>query len=424
MRIAEIQQALREEGLDAWLFFDHHHRDPLAYRVLQYEPAQMVTRRWYYLIPAQGEPVGLVHRIESKVLGDLPGSRRLYAGWVQQREALATLLAGYKTVAMQYSPNCAVPYVANVDGGTLELVRATGVEIVTSANLIQLFEARCSEEQYESHIAAGVKVDAIRRAAFSKVSQALASGTTVTEIEIQQFLLDSFKAEGLFTDHGPIVGVNAHAADPHYSPSTENSVAIKPGDLLLIDLWAKFDKPGAIYYDITWTGFCGSAPTDAMLNVFAAVTGARDAAIQCVKETVSAGQTLRGFQVDDACTGTTWSRRGWPSTSSTAPDTPSAKKSTAMEPTWTTTRRTTSGWSSPSSVLLRRTRRLSERLRHPQRDQHVPPRSISRGDRRDSARTAAIDVVPPGDYIVKVRVSANCQNVLFCMPGCWPHCLR
>lgn len=301
MRIAEIQQALREEGLDAWLFFDHHHRDPLAYRVLQYEPAQMVTRRWYYLIPAQGEPVGLVHKIESKVLGDLPGSRRLYAGWVQQREALATLLAGYKTVAMQYSPNCAVPYVANVDGGTLELVRATGVEIVTSANLIQLFEARCSQEQYESHMAAGVKVDAIRRAAFGKVSQALASGTTVTEIEIQQFLLDSFKAEGLFTDHGPIVGVNAHAADPHYSPSAENSVAIKPGDLLLIDLWAKFDKPGAIYYDITWTGFCGAVPTDAMLNVFAAVTGARDAAIQCVKETVAAGKTLRGFQVDDAC---------------------------------------------------------------------------------------------------------------------------
>lgn len=301
MRIAEIQQALREEGLDAWLFFDHHHRDPLAYRVLQYEPAQMVTRRWYYLIPAQGEPIGLVHKVESKVLGDLPGFRREYAGWIQQREALATLLAGYKTVAMQYSPNCAVPYVANVDGGTLELVRSTGVEIVTSANLIQLFEARCSQEQYESHMAAGVKVDAIRRAAFAKVSQALASGTTVTEIEIQQFLLDSFKAEGLFTDHGPIVGVNAHAADPHYSPSPENSVAIKPGDLLLIDLWAKFDKPGAIYYDITWTGFCGAVPTDAMLNVFAAVTGARDAAIQCVKETVAAGKTLRGYQVDDAC---------------------------------------------------------------------------------------------------------------------------
>jgi Xaa-Pro aminopeptidase len=301
MRIAEIQQALREEGLDAWLFFDHHHRDPLAYRVLQYEPAQMVTRRWYYLIPAQGEPVGLVHKVESKVLGDLPGSRREYAGWIQQREALAALLAGYKTVAMQYSPNCAVPYVANVDGGTLELVRSTGVEIVTSANLVQLFEARCSQEQYETHMAAGVKVDAIRRAAFAKVSQALASGTTVTEIEIQQFLLDSFKAEGLFTDHGPIVGVNAHAADPHYSPSPENSVAIKPGDLLLIDLWAKFDKPGAIYYDITWTGFCGAVPTDAMLNVFAAVTGARDAAIRCVKETVASGETLRGYQVDDAC---------------------------------------------------------------------------------------------------------------------------
>ncbi|WP_321478023.1 M24 family metallopeptidase [uncultured Paludibaculum sp.] len=301
MRIAEIQQALREEGLDAWLFFDHHHRDPLAYRVLKFEPTQMVTRRWYYLVPAQGEPVGLVHKIESGVLGNLPGSRRTYAGWVQQREALTTLLDGYKTVAMQYSPNCAVPYVSNIDAGTMELVRATGVNVVTSANLIQTFEAQCTQEQYESHMAAGVKVDAIRRAAFAKVSQALSSGTRVTEIEIQQFLLDSFKAEGLFTDHGPIVGVNAHAGDPHYAPTPENSVEIKPGDLLLIDLWAKFDRPGSIYYDITWTGFCGPVPTDEMLNVFAAVTGARDAAIACVKDTVAAGKTLYGYQVDDAC---------------------------------------------------------------------------------------------------------------------------
>lgn len=303
MRIAEIQQALRQEGLDAWLFFDHHHRDPLAYRVLQFEPAQMVTRRWYYLVPAEGEPVGLVHKIESNILGDLPGSRRAYAGWIQQREQLGAMLAGYGKVAMQYSPNCAVPYVSNIDAGTIELVRETGVQVMTSANLVQLFEAACTREQYETHMAAGVKVDAIRRAAFAKVGQALAAGTAVTEIEIQQFLLDSFQREGMFTDHGPIVAVNAHAGDPHYAPTAQNSVEIRKGDLLLIDLWAKLDQPGAIYYDITWTGFCGPVPPDNMLNVFAAVSSARDAAIACVKDTVAAGQPLYGYMVDDACRG-------------------------------------------------------------------------------------------------------------------------
>lgn len=303
MRIAEIQNALREQGLDGWLFFDHHRRDPIAYRVLRFEPAQTVSRRWYYLIPAEGEPVGMAHRIEPDVLSSLPGAIIHYAGWKDQTAALARLLGGRKRVAMQYSPNCAVPYVSNIDAGTVELVRSMGVEVVTSADLVQLFEARWSPEAYRSHKEAGVLVDSIRRYAFAHVSEALAAGRRVTEIDIHDFILSSFRSAGLFTDHGPIVAVNANASNPHYVPSAERHSEIRKGDLLLIDLWAKFDRPGAVYYDITWTGFCGATPPEQMLNVFGIVAGARDAAVKLVKDAAAAGHELSGYHVDDAARG-------------------------------------------------------------------------------------------------------------------------
>ena len=268
-----IQEALRAEGLDGWLFFDHHRRDALAYRVLQFEPAQSVSRRWYYLIPAKGDPRKLVHKIEPNVLDPLMGETTYYSGWRDQQVQLPALLSGCKRVAMQYSPNCAVPYVSNIDAGTVELIRGCGVEVVTSANLIQLFEAVWSEAQYASHKQAGTLVDATRRAAFARVSEALRTGTRITEYEIQQFICDGFKRNGLTYDHGPIVAVNGNASNPHYDPDRTSSSAIKAGDLLLIDLWAKLDRPRAVYYDITWTGYCGANPSQEMLNVFAAVTG-------------------------------------------------------------------------------------------------------------------------------------------------------
>jgi Xaa-Pro aminopeptidase len=301
--IAEIQAALREEGLDGWLFFDHHMRDPLAYRALRFEPPRMVTRRWYYLVPAVGEPRGMVHKIEAGMLEVLPGEKRPYAGWQQQRERLAELLAGCPRVAMQYSPLCAVPYVSNVDAGTVELVRACGVEVSSSANLIQHFEARWSEAAYASHKEAGTKVDAIRAAAFRRAAEALGAGRAVSEWEIHGFINESFRAAGLFTDHGPIVAVNANASNPHYEPTAEAHAPIRQGDLLLIDLWAKLDRPGSVYYDITWTGFCGASVPERMREVFGVVAGARDAAVALVKEAAAAGRPLAGYEVDDAARG-------------------------------------------------------------------------------------------------------------------------
>jgi Xaa-Pro aminopeptidase len=301
--IERIQESLRRQGLDGWLFFDHHRRDPLAYRVLRFEPAQSVTRRWYYLIPSAGEPRALCHRIEAHVLDALPGNGSLYAGWKQQRESLASMLAGCRRVAMQYSPECAIPYVATVDAGTVEMVRGLGVEVASSATLVQEFEACLSREQFESHKQAGILVDSVRRAAFSKAADALRAGAPVTEWELHEFILEGFRSAGLFTDHGPIVAVNSNASNPHYEPSLELHSPIRTGDLLLIDLWAKFDRPGAVYYDITWTGYCGDVPPDAMLNVFAAVSGARDAAVSLVEARAAKGLPLAGYEVDDAARG-------------------------------------------------------------------------------------------------------------------------
>jgi len=303
MQINEIQKALRDEGLDGWLFFDHHQRDPLAYRVLKLNPTRTATRRWYYMIPAQGDPRGLVHAIESHALAGLPGGMQIYAGWGAQREVIKKLVAGCKRIAMQYSPNCAIPYVSMVDAGTIELVRSTGVEIVTSANLIQLFEARWSGEQLEMHLEAGRRVDKVRAAAFEKIAAAVRAGESITDWQVNRFIREGFEKSGLLTDHGPIVGVNAHMSDPHYEPQAEGSSPIRKGDAVLIDMWAKLDKPGAVFYDITWTGYCGADPPDAILNVYGVVSGARDRAIDRVKTAVSKGEVLHGFDVDDACRG-------------------------------------------------------------------------------------------------------------------------
>ena len=300
MRLGEIQAALRDEGLDGWLFFDHHRRDPLAYRVLQFTPGSPVTRRWFYYVPAQGMPRGLVHKIEPETLDGLPGSRATYAGWNTLIDGLSELLRGARRVAMQYSPNCAIPYVAMVDAGTIELVRATGVEIASSANLIQYFEARWTREQLELHLEAGRKIDSIRREAFARIGAKLRAAERVTEWEMQQFILARFKDEGLVNDHGPDVAVNANASNPHYDPKQDACAEIQKGDVVLMDMWAKLDRPGGVYYDITWLGYCGDQPPAQVERVFTVVRDARDRAIEKVKSAVQAKRELRGFEVDDA----------------------------------------------------------------------------------------------------------------------------
>jgi Xaa-Pro aminopeptidase len=301
MDLQKIQQELRNQKLDGWLFFDHHVRDSLAYRVLGLDPSKVPTRRWYYLIPAEGEPAGLEHRIERNMLGSLPGERIPYSSWTEQLGALRKLLSGRKRVAMQYSPNCAIPYVSMVDAGTVELVRSLGVEVTSSAELIQFFEARWSPEALESHLEAGRRVDKVRAAAFELIRERTRNGGVIQEVEVMRFVRDGFAKAGLYTDHGPIVGANANASNPHYEPSDEITSPIKRGDWVLLDMWAKLDQPGSVYYDITWTAYCGDNPSERIRQVFGVVKDARDAAIKRVKDAISAGEPLCGYQVDDAC---------------------------------------------------------------------------------------------------------------------------
>jgi Xaa-Pro dipeptidase len=299
MLIANIQEALSSAGLDGWLFFDHHHRDPLAYRVLSLPLDLHATRRWYYLIPATGSPQKLVHRIESGALDALPGESHVYSSWREQQNELRAMLSSAKQVAMQYSPNCSIPYVSMVDAGTVELVRAFGANVVSSADLLQNFEARWTESQYRSHVAAGKVVDQIRREAFDLLRQRLADSTPITEFEIQQFILTRFSEREVVTDHGPIVAVNANASDPHYEPSRERNSSVMRGDVVLIDLWAKSIQPGAVYYDVTWTGYCGHAIPDRVQNVFEIVRSARKRASSFVSGRAKRSERIHGFEVDD-----------------------------------------------------------------------------------------------------------------------------
>lgn len=299
MNLAAIQDALRQQNIDAWLFYDHHHRDPIAYRVLGLPETLMVTRRWFYLIPAQGEPAKLVHRIESGHLDTLPGSKRVYAAWQELFENLKTMIAPCRRIAMQYSPNNLIFYVSLVDAGTVELVRSFGHEVVSSADLVTRFEATWTNDQIRTHFEAGKAIDAITPAAFQEIGRRVRNGGT-SEYEIQQWILEAFKRENLITDDPPIVAVNANSGNPHYSPSLESRVPIREGDFVLLDIWAKKNTPGAVYYDITWTGFVGKSPADRQREIFDIVKRARDAGVAKVKAAIAAGQKIAGWEVDKA----------------------------------------------------------------------------------------------------------------------------
>ena len=298
MNLPDIQAALHESGNDCWLFYDHHHRDPIAYSVLGLSPTMMVTRRWFYVVPAQGEPVKLVHRIESHHLDSLPGKRLEYSAWQELWENLETMLKLYHTVVMQYSPNNQIPYISLVDAGMLELVRSFGKEIVSSANLVARFEATLTEAQMASHFKARDAVDKITAAFFQEVGRRARNGGT-HEFEMQQWVMEAFRREDLVTDDPPIVGVNAHSGDPHYEPKAANSTPIKPGDFVLLDIWAKRKEPGSVYYDITWTGAVGT-PSDKQRQVFEIVRDARDVGIRTVQQAFEARRKICGWEVDQA----------------------------------------------------------------------------------------------------------------------------
>ena len=293
-----IQSTLRELGLDAWLFYDFRGSNPLARSILKLEGG-MSSRRFMYLVPAKGAPQKLVHRIESGALDALPGEKTVYLRWQELEEGVHELVSPYRRVAMEYSPKNAIPYVATVDAGTLELVKSAGVEVVSSGDLIQVFEAAWNDEVWKMHLEADTHTQSAYDVAWKMMADGVRAGKPVREVEVQKAIMDHFAAHGLTTYHPPIVGVGPHAGDPHYEPVPMKDSAINRDDLVLVDLWAKVDRPGGVYSDITRMGYMGEKVPEKYVKVFEVVAAARDAAIAAVQSAFQAGRPIFGWQVDD-----------------------------------------------------------------------------------------------------------------------------
>jgi Xaa-Pro dipeptidase len=300
--ISAVQAALRADGVDGWLLYDFRGINPIAAEVtaVARQPGHLATRRWYYLIPAQGEPRGLVHAIEKNSLAHLPGKSERYAGRTELEAGLRTLVGGLKRVAMEYSPRCAIPYVSRIDAGTLELVRQTGVEVVSSGDLIQRFAATWSRQAIETHRQASERLYRVKDRAFDAIAKRTRDRAATTEYDIQQLMVGWFADEGLVSDSAPNVSAAENAGNPHYLATGTKHRAIRPDELVLLDLWGKLDTAGAVFADITWVGFAGPRVPERYEKAFAAVAAARDAAIALVVRACEAGQELRGWQVDRA----------------------------------------------------------------------------------------------------------------------------
>jgi Xaa-Pro dipeptidase len=302
--VAAAQRCLRDSGLDGWLLYDFHGSNPIAAGLVgDGTNGHMSTRRWYYLIPANGPTVGLVHAIERHNLDHLPGEKLIYAGREQLDAGLSRLLAGLTRVAMEYSPQCAIPYLSRVDAGTAEAVRARGVEIVSSGDLVQTFAALWSGDQLASHQAASAALYRIKDNAFDAARSALGEGRPLTEYDLQQQMLGWFADEGLVTDSGPVVAVGANAGNPHYLPTADRARPIVRDEVLLLDLWGKLAQPAAVFADITWVGVTSQRAPEDVAAAFTAVAGARDAATALAQDSARTGRVVRGFELDRAARG-------------------------------------------------------------------------------------------------------------------------
>jgi len=302
LNVAAVQAALKTDQLDAWLLYDFRGINPIAVDVtaVDKQGGHLATRRWYYLIPAAGEPRKLVHAIEKNSLAHLPGSTERYAGRDQLESGLRRLLTGVKRVAMEYSPGCAIPYVSRIDAGTMELVRRCGIDVVSSGDLIQRFSAVWDAPAVASHRAASAKLYRVKDRAFEAIGRRLRDGAATTEYDIQQLMAGWFRDEGLVTDSDPNVSAQENAGNPHYLPTARSHRAIGPDELVLLDLWGKLGTPGAVFADITWMGYTGARVPGRFSDAFAAIARARDAAVALVQRSCREGRELRGWEVDRA----------------------------------------------------------------------------------------------------------------------------
>jgi Xaa-Pro aminopeptidase len=297
--IASLQKALQQDKLDGWLFYSFRGSDPIAENILRLDHAKFTTRRWFYFVPAAGTPQKFVHAIETGTLDALPGDKHIYLPWQELHRLLGEKLKGSKRIAMQYSPMNAIPYISRVDAGTVELIRSFGVEIVSSADLVQVFEAVWTDEQLQTHLYAAKNMREIVDEITREVRRRIQDNVSATEVEIQEFIVKQYDQRDLMAGHPPIVAINAHSADPHYAPNLEDNFKMKKGDFLLVDMWSKRRVPHAVYDDITWTYFIGDSVPSEHQKIFNVVRDGRDAAIKAAQERYPGAETLFGWQIDE-----------------------------------------------------------------------------------------------------------------------------
>lgn len=294
--VARIQAELRAQGLDGWLLWNFHGQNPIASALLGL-PA--LTRRYAVLIPAEGVPVALTHRIEQQPWEGWIGERRIYLTWRELEEGIAALVAGRRSVAMEHSPGGAVPYVDLVPAGALELVRGSGVEVRSSAELVSAFYARWSPDGEASHRRAAAAVQETALAAFRRIADGVRAGGEPTEWDVQHWIGEELARRGLAEGVGCIVAVDANAANPHYAPAAASSSPIREGHLVLIDLWGK-ESDAAVFADQTWMGYVGAQVPERLGRIWSVLRDAREAAVELLRARHRAGEAVAGWEVDDA----------------------------------------------------------------------------------------------------------------------------
>jgi len=297
--LEKIQEKLKEFGFDGWLLYDFRFCNPLARRVLGLSEKLFLSRRWFYFIPASGDPVKINHKIEPAALASYPGISKIYLRWQELESSLKTVLTGKKRIAMEYSPNNAIPYLSRVDAGTIEFIKTLGVDVVSSGDLIQVFESCLNQKQFQNHLDAAVHTREAYEVVFRFIAESIRKKIEIKESDVIRIIMEHFSRNNLFTDHAPIVGVNSHSGDPHYSTSSETDRKIQEGDFILVDLWAKLNDPEGIYSDLTRTGFVGTAVPEKYTKIFDIVSRARDAAIEKVTKAFADGTPIEGWEIDN-----------------------------------------------------------------------------------------------------------------------------
>lgn len=300
-KIQDVQNWLKEANIDGWLFYDFQRSNPLACDFLHISPRTLLTRRFFYWIPKKGISIKLVHAVEPHVLDHLPGEKKIYLYWQSLESSLAEILKKATKVAMEYSPRCAIPYLSRVDGGTLDIVRGRGIEVVSSAPLLQHYLGIWNEEKYLTHLQAVNFLDQTVEKTFEWLSKKLKTGAKTSEWDVQEYMRQEFNEKGFVSDALPICAFGPNSANPHYCPEKNSSRILEKGDLVLLDLWCKKNSPEAVYGDITWVGVADTQPSLKQINIFEIVKKARDSAFEFIKRRFEQKKPIYGYEADGVC---------------------------------------------------------------------------------------------------------------------------